>query len=49
MLPEPTTGGSKTRNPGFGTPHAAWQRVNDALDAASDDWDEHLRVNPRPG
>jgi hypothetical protein len=28
---------------------AAWQRVNDALDAAGDDWDEHLRVNPRPG
>jgi hypothetical protein len=22
MLPEPATGGSKTRNPGFGTPHA---------------------------
>jgi hypothetical protein len=22
MLPEPTTGGSKTRNLGFGTPHA---------------------------
>jgi hypothetical protein len=28
---------------------AAWQRVNDALDAAGDDWDEHLNVNPRPG
>jgi hypothetical protein len=27
---------------------AAWQRVNDALDAAGDDWDEHLHVNPRP-
>lgn len=22
MLPEPTTGDSKTRNPGFGNPHA---------------------------
>ena len=22
MLPEPTTGGSKTQNPGIGTPHA---------------------------
>jgi hypothetical protein len=28
---------------------AAWQRVNDALDAAGDDWDEHLKVNPRTG
>jgi hypothetical protein len=27
----------------------AWQRVNDALDAAGDDWHEHLHVNPRPG
>ena len=26
---------------------AAWQRVNDALDAAGDDWHEHLNVNPR--
>ena len=28
---------------------AAWQRVHEALDAAGDDWDEHLHVNPRPG
>jgi hypothetical protein len=28
---------------------AAWQRVNDALDAAGDDWREYLHVNPRPG
>ena len=28
---------------------AAWQRVNDALDAAGDDWHEHLHVGPRPG
>ena len=28
---------------------AAWQRVNDALDAAGDDWPEYLHVNPRPG
>jgi hypothetical protein len=28
---------------------AAWQRVSDALDAAGDDWDEHLHLNPRPG
>jgi hypothetical protein len=28
---------------------AAWQRVHDALDAAGDDWDELLQVNPRPG
>ena len=28
---------------------AAWQRVNDALDAAGDDWHEHLHVKPRPG
>jgi hypothetical protein len=27
----------------------AWQRVNDALDAAGDDWHEHLHMNPRPG
>jgi predicted Rdx family selenoprotein len=28
---------------------AAWQRVHDALDAAGDDWHEHVHVNPRPG
>jgi hypothetical protein len=28
---------------------AAWQHVHDALDAAGDDWHEHLHVNPRPG
>ena len=28
--------------------HAAL-RVHDALDAAGDDWHEHLEVNPRPG
>ena len=28
---------------------AAWQRVNDALDAAGDDWPEYLHVNPRSG
>jgi hypothetical protein len=28
---------------------AAWRRVHDALDAAGDDWHEHLHVNPRPG
>jgi hypothetical protein len=28
---------------------AAWQRVHDALDAAGDDWHEHLHVNARPG
>jgi hypothetical protein len=28
---------------------AAWQRVEDALDAAGDDWHEHLHVNPRTG
>ena len=28
---------------------AAWQRIHDALDAARDDWHEHLHVNPRPG
>jgi predicted Rdx family selenoprotein len=27
---------------------AAWQRVHDALDAAGDDWHEHLHVSPRP-
>jgi hypothetical protein len=31
------------------TEGAAWQRVNDALDAPGDDWQEHLHVNPRPG
>jgi hypothetical protein len=25
-----------------------WQRVHDALEAAGDDWQEHLHVNPRP-
>jgi len=28
---------------------AAWQRVHNALDAAGDDWHEHLHVNPRRG
>ena len=28
---------------------AAWQRIHDALDAAGDDWHEHLHVSPRPG
>jgi hypothetical protein len=28
---------------------AAWQRVNDALDAAGSDSREYLHVNPRPG
>jgi hypothetical protein len=28
---------------------AAWHRVHDALDAAGDDWQEHLHVNPEPG
>jgi hypothetical protein len=28
---------------------AAWQRVNDAFDAAGRDWHEHLHVNPRRG
>lgn len=28
---------------------AAWQHVHDALDAAGDDWHEHLRLSPRPG
>jgi len=28
---------------------AAWQRVHNALDAAGDDWQEHLHVNPRRG
>jgi hypothetical protein len=27
---------------------AAWQHVQDALDAAGDDWHAHLHVNPRP-
>ena len=27
----------------------AWQRVHDALEAAGDDWEEHLHLNPRPG
>jgi hypothetical protein len=27
---------------------AGWQRVHDALEAAGDDWQEHLHVNPRP-
>jgi hypothetical protein len=27
----------------------AWQRVHDALDAAGDDWQEHLHLNPPPG
>jgi hypothetical protein len=26
----------------------AWDRVHHALDAAGDDWHEHLHVNPRP-
>jgi hypothetical protein len=28
---------------------AAWDHVHDALDAAGDDWHEHLHINPRPG
>jgi len=28
---------------------AAWQRVNDGLDAAGADWHEHLHLNPKPG
>ena len=28
---------------------AAWQHIHDALDAAGDDWHEHLHLNPRPG
>ena len=28
---------------------AAWQHIHDALDAAGDDWHEHLHVSPRPG
>ena len=28
---------------------AAWQRVNDALDAAGADWHEYFHVNARPG
>jgi uncharacterized lipoprotein len=27
---------------------AAWQRVHDALEAAGDDWPNHLHMNPRP-
>jgi hypothetical protein len=27
---------------------AAWQRVYDALEAAGDDWHEHLHLNPQP-
>jgi hypothetical protein len=27
---------------------AAWDRVHDALDAAGDDWQEHLHINARP-
>ena len=27
---------------------AAWDRVHDALDAAGDDWHEHLHMNARP-
>ena len=27
---------------------AAWQRVHDALDAAGDDWHEHLELRPPP-
>ena len=26
----------------------AWQLVYDALEAAGDDWPDHLHVNPRP-
>jgi hypothetical protein len=28
---------------------AGWQHVHDALDAAGDDWHDHLHLNPRPG
>jgi hypothetical protein len=31
------------------TEGAAWQRVHDALDAAGDDWNEYLHLNPQPG
>jgi len=27
---------------------AAWDLVREALDAAGDDWSEHLLLNPRP-
>ncbi|MGZ6343666.1 MAG: hypothetical protein ACXWOT_11700 [Candidatus Limnocylindrales bacterium] len=27
----------------------AWQQVHDGLDAAGDDWQEHLQLNPLPG
>jgi hypothetical protein len=27
----------------------AWDRVRAALDAAGDDWEEHVLVHPRPG
>ncbi len=30
------------------TEGVAWQRVQDALDAAGDDWPEHVHVNPKP-
>jgi hypothetical protein len=26
----------------------AWDHVHDALDAAGDDWQEHLHIRPRP-
>ncbi|HEY3187011.1 MAG TPA: hypothetical protein VGJ70_06030 [Solirubrobacteraceae bacterium] len=28
---------------------AAWDHVREALDAAGDDWNEHVLVHPRPG
>ena len=28
---------------------AGWQHVHDALEAAGDDWREHLQLNPLPG
>ncbi|HEX7300044.1 MAG TPA: hypothetical protein VF257_13675 [Solirubrobacteraceae bacterium] len=28
---------------------AGWKHVHDALDAAGEDWQEHLHLNPRPG
>jgi hypothetical protein len=27
----------------------AWQRVHDALQAAGEDWEQYLHLNPRPG
>jgi hypothetical protein len=27
----------------------AWQHVHDGLDAAGDDWQQHLQLNPLPG